>query len=731
MSQKTLSGQAFSNRTMNGIISLSDGQGSTIENGQITTNNIGAGSINANTVTANNLLQADDDEIITGAWDFQTLPYSGLAPFGNFELTNKLYVDDSITNAGGNYINLTTDQTAGGIKTFSDIPKSAGVPVANDDVTNKLYVDNHLAGQFVNLTTNQTVGGVKLFSDIPQSAGVPVANNDIPNKLYVDNHLVGSFIDLVSNQTVTSGVKVFNDIPQSAGVPSVNADIANKLYVDNEVASAGSGFVNLTTNQTVNGTKTFGALRVNQSQSVILKNCEYANFSDGGSFDIANTSYADKATNPALFQSNVGVTQVGGSRVDFKVSGDIRARIDENGVLEQEVRLANGDVGLTQTLIIDKKGTATTRNLSSTSTDNIIIGDGCFLTGIGGDRNIAIGKDTMKNTQGQGQTVAIGYNVGVLNGMGNNSVGIGVGAFGNSTNGASNSVGIGPSALYNSATDGMVGIGSSAGYQGASTFSTSVGYNSGYSNAGSSSCNFGVQSGNNSGVNSVNIGGYSGANSDTFSVNIGYNTGANNSGYGSVSIGHASNQVGQGASSNQSVCLGFATAQNGCLTDDINIGSFASRNAINSGRTQGRTINIGYSAAQNTGPHSGFDTINIGTQSAVNGAGDYSICIGRDSGFGNINGNGSFVKNKAIAIGVEALGNGVQGTGDVGGIGIGYRVGRFDVNGIGSHSIGINGYGNRSLEMPNSEAFYVSPIRYDAGTHTLRYNNTTKEITFF
>ena len=724
MSQKTLSGQAFSNRTMNGIISLSDGQGSTIENGQITTNNIGAGSINANTVTANNLLQADDDEIITGAWDFQTLPYSGLAPFGNFELTNKLYVDDSITNAGGNYINLTTDQTAGGIKTFSDIPKSAGVPVANDDVTNKLYVDNHLAGQFVNLTTNQTVGGVKLFSDIPKSAGVPVANDDIPNKLYVDNHLVGSFINLTTNQTVTSGVKVFNDIPQSAGVPSVNADIANKLYVDNEVANAGSGFVDLTTNQIVNGTKTFGSLRVNHNQSVILKNCEYGNFADGDSFNIVNTSYADKATNPSLFQSNGGLTQIGGEQIDFKVSGDIRARIDEDGVVEQEVRLANGDVGVTQNIIIDKKGTATTRNLTSSSADNMIIGDSNFLSG-GGSRNIAIGEQCMTTTQGQDQAIGIGY-LCASNGIGNNSVAIGVGAFGNTNNSATNSVGIGGSALYNSATDGMVGIGSSAGYQGASTFSTSVGYGAGYSNAGSSSCNFGVQSGNNAGVNTVNIGGNCGGNSDTFSVSVGYNTGIN-SGYGAVSLGHASNQVGQGSSGNQSVCLGFATAQNGCLTDDISIGSFAGRNSIPLGRTQGRVINIGFSSGQEAGANQMYDSIHIGTQSGLRGTGISSIMIGRDAGFGNIVGTGTTVSNRSIGIGEGALANGSKNAG----VGIGYRCGYFDVGGIGQNSIGINGYGNRSLEMPTDNAFYVSPIRYDVGTHDLRYNFTTKEITYF
>jgi len=721
MSQKTLSGNQYGNRTMNGIITITDGI-TVIENGTIETN-----SINASTVIADNLLQADVDETITGAWNFQTLPYSALQPFGNLEFANKGYVDSAII--GANYVDLTTNQNISGVKSFLDTPTCANVPTNNIDLVNKLYVDNSVITNYVDLTTNQTIGGTKTFTDIPKCSVVPSANEDITNKLYVDNHLIGSFVDLTTNQTITSGTKTFVAIPKCSVVPSANEDIANKLYVDNEVASAGGNFVDLTTNQTVNGTKTFGALRVNQSQSVILKNCEYANFADGGSFDIVNTSYADKATNPALFQSNVGVTQVGGSRIDFKVSGDIRARIDENGVLEQEVRLANGDVGLTQNIIIDKKGTATTRNLTSSSSDNMIIGDNTFISG-GGSRNIAIGKSCMTTTQGQGQTVAIGYNVGVLNGMGNNSVGIGVGAFGNSNNYASNSVGIGPSALYNSATDGMVGIGSSAGYTAASTFSTSVGYNAGYSNAGSSSCNFGVQSGNNAGINSVNIGGNSGTNGDTFSISVGYNTGQN-CGYGSVSVGHASNQVGQGANDNQSISLGFATAQNGCLTDDINIGSFASRNAINSGRTQGRTINIGYSSAQNSGAHSGFDTINLGTQSAVNGAGDYSICIGRDAGFGNINANGSFVKNKAIAIGVEALGNGVQGTGDVGGVGIGYRVGRFDAGGSGSHTIGINGYGDRSLEIPNSEAFYVSPIRYDAGTHTLRYNFTTKEITFF
>tara|TARA_R110000823_G_scaffold43248_1_gene112694 strand:- start:400 stop:2601 length:2202 start_codon:yes stop_codon:yes gene_type:complete len=706
---------------MNGVISLSDGQGTVIQDGSIQTGNIGAGSINANTVIADNLLQADEDEVITGAWEFETLPYSALAPNGDFELSNKIYVDDSITGVVGNFVDLTTAQTIGGVKTFSDIPKSAGVPSANDDVVNKLYVDNSVITDYVTTDTTQTitgekafVGGLKIgkstdptqpkweFDQVGDNLSITHNSNPV-SAINISNTFAGGYTDMTLDGTlaVVSGVRC-------STVPTLADELCNKTYVDNHLSGS---YVDLTTNQTVNGIKNFGSLTVNESQTVFLKNTEFLNFADFDSFAIANATYAGRSSNPAVFQSNAGLTQIGGTQLDFKVSDTVRVVLDSDGTLEQDVKLANGNAGVTQNIIIDKKGSATNRNLASYSSDNMIIGDGCFLTG-GGNRNIAIGKEVLQTSNGQDQVVAIGY-AAAKQGIGSNCIAVGTVAMGVAGNATSNCVAVGGASLYSCNTIGVVGVGANSAQNNPQRESVSIGFQAGQSNAGQYSTSVGVNAGqHNAGAQTVNVGGNSGHYSAQYSVNLGFNTGMN-SGYGSVSMGHASNQ--QGGQQGYSINIGFATAQYGSLQDDINMGTFASRNAISSGRTQGRNINLGYNAGNYANAQTGADVISIGMNANINGTkGTSTISIGRDAGYGNGSGTGGYIGERSIAIGHGCLGNGVaddpRGTAS-GTIAIGFQCGWYDAGGAGHNSIGLNGWGARSLEMPNNESFYVKPIR--------------------
>ena len=77
----------------------------------------------------------------------------------------------------------------------------------------------------------------------------------IATTAFVNNAITGAgsgYVDLTTNQTIISGTKIFNVLPQSSAVPVNNNDLVNKNYVDN------GDFVNLTSNQTItSGIKTF------------------------------------------------------------------------------------------------------------------------------------------------------------------------------------------------------------------------------------------------------------------------------------------------------------------------------------------------------------------------------------------------------------------------------------------------------------------------------------------
>lgn len=186
---------ALNTRSMNGIITLSDGAGTTISNGVITTN----------TINAPFLCETNQPETISGLWNFTTLPTSNLIATNNNQF----------------------------------LTKGAFDPIDS---------------QNVKLTGNQTItSGVKTFAVLPQASVVPILNAELANKFYVDNQNINN-MNLITNQTVVSGIKTFNSLPQSSAVPTVNTDLTNKLYVDSQI---GSGFVTLTTNQTITGIKTF------------------------------------------------------------------------------------------------------------------------------------------------------------------------------------------------------------------------------------------------------------------------------------------------------------------------------------------------------------------------------------------------------------------------------------------------------------------------------------------
>ena len=233
---------AINSRSMNGIITISDGGGTTIENGEITTNNL----------TAPNVATLNENETITGVWTYSVLPQSSVVPTLGAQLVNKTYTDllDS------NNVKISGSQTlTTGVKTFTNLPQSTATPTLGAELVNKTFVDG-LDAQNIKISGSQTLTtGVKTFTNLPQSTAVPSNNADFVNKLYADG-TTSNMVTLNTSQTLTTGVKTFTNLPQSTATPTLGAELVNKTFVDTLDANN----VKLTGNQSIGGLKTFTTL---------------------------------------------------------------------------------------------------------------------------------------------------------------------------------------------------------------------------------------------------------------------------------------------------------------------------------------------------------------------------------------------------------------------------------------------------------------------------------------
>ncbi len=714
MSQKTLSGNQFGNRTMNGIINISDGQGTVIENGQILTD-----TMNATTISADNLLEANQNETITGAWNFQTLPYSALQPFGNLEFANKEYVDTAII--GADYVDLTTNQTIGGIKSFTDTPTCVNVPTNNIDLVNKLYVDNSVITNYVTTNTTQPITGKKdfqegrtLFNGLTIDSGDDLTNNtyglfntnypptnpaayslfqnELGETSFNGSNLTniscndGQGIMLAKDSATASGngggtfpmvIETdtgdinFNNLPTCANIPNTSQSLTNKLYVDTSV----SNLVTKATSQIISATKTFTAI----PQTSIVPVSDV---------DMVNKKYVDDE-----------ITGVGGNFVTTNTTQNVDGKKNFKNIIETEPIT---HIASNQLVIIDKP-VATTRTYSGIN--SISIGENCLQTG-DAYRQIAIGAnalfDTGISTSANFRTdiIAIGRET-LQYGGGQESIALGLRAMGNASAAAEYNVAIGTWAARTSVQPNVTAIGWKSCEISPSAHSTSVGSNSNHDFAGQESCAFGYNAGNNSGA---------------WSVSIGANANRNPT-------------IGSGA---YSVNIGVQSAWTGSNIGDVNIGFFANSQAVANGKTAQRGVNIGWQAGQLQDSATGDDVITIGTLAGKGaGMGLSSIAIGRDAGYGNIFGNGTPCGQRSIAIGNRCLANGTNSAD--GSVCIGAYIGQ-QVGGAGSNVIALHGNCNGALlDIPNSSAFYVKPIRSkgaESGFVGLFYNTTTGEICY-
>lgn len=192
-------------------------------------------------------------------------------------------------------------------------------------------------------------------------------------------------------------------------------------------------------------------------------------------------------------------------------------------------------------------------------------------------------------------------------------------------------------------------------------------------------------------------------------VAIGTSAGATSQGSRAVAIGNLAGQTSQGG---WGIAIGDSAGNASQGLYSIAIG----RNAASSGQGAD-AVAIG----QGSGFNQGTFGVAIGNQAGASGQGAYAVAMGYLSG-------GVSQGASSVAIGDQAGYGGSQGYS----ISIGYKAGYSSLSSA-ANAIILNATGAELSGVVNqSNSFYVAPIRTDstAVANSLRYNTTTKEITY-
>jgi hypothetical protein len=338
---------ALNSRSLNGIITLSDGNGTLIENGNIQTGDINSSSLTTGNITSNiftcngelrtNLVGPYVIPTIISSLMGSLISYgntlnSGATDFTNFQSTY------TSTKGGFNFWNKSSTQTLTNLAIIDNsqtyfknqlIGCTAETPVNPTSIANKTYVDSN----FVNLINQQVIAGNKIFNDtvtilndiiyrdILSTLPVkelqtyltgniltyfPLFNLNIytfitknssgtqKNALEITNADMTTNCNFISNQQTT-----FNNFAPISNIsPSLSTHLTTKNYTD-------ITYVNLTTNQIIGGDKTFNNQNIfnnfapisNTSPS-ISTHLTTKNYTDTTFQLISNmTNYVDIATN--------------------------------------------------------------------------------------------------------------------------------------------------------------------------------------------------------------------------------------------------------------------------------------------------------------------------------------------------------------------------------------------------------------------------------------------------
>ena len=630
---KSTSGQHYTTRSMNGIITYDDGAGNVIENGTITSN----GVVVDGDIEANNMLEADENETITGTWSFTSIPYSTITATQNTHIPNKLYVDTEANTK----VSLTGDETINGIKTFVSSPivpnpttdfqtankgsyetfgytnfcsltdnntitginsfnQQVYLPNSNqtDDLmaTSKGYVDNFGYTNFVSLTDDDTIGGIKSFSN---QVYLPNSNQTdalmATSKGYVDNFGYTNFVSLTDNQTI-GGLKTFSDNLFLANSTPTDALMASsKGYVDTQIAGIDlTNYMTTNTDQTISGIKTF---------------------TDGLKYNLAPLVNTDVVNKLALDTAIAGIPAP---------SGVVLTTTNQN---------VGGVKTFTDTLLLNTTGTSQTIKLWN-GNGNEVASTGMGINALNsvttGANNTAMGISTLNVVTSGNSNTAFGAYAGTSNTASGTTA---IGAFSLTTNTAEENTAVGYEALKLNTTGAYnVAVGSHAlDTCGTGSNNTAIGTNAlstTYSSSTNTAVGYSSLLNNLSGHTNTAVGAYTLNNNTSGQENVALGSNAlyaNIDGNYNVSVGRLANDANTTADNN--IAIGYNSIQK--ITGDNNISIGKNNYSILDETGANRNIVIG----SNSGTRIGNSrTIIVGYQSGIATNSTENIIIGNYAG---------------------------------------------------------------------------------------------------
>ena len=248
MSSKTSTGIQYNARTMNGIIDINADN--------ITADSINSTSLTTDFIVANNLLEANKNETITGEWTFTQVPYVNDAPTNPLQVMNKAYGDATFaTNV--NLSNFLTIVDAS--NTYLSITDASNEYLSIVDASNEYLSIIDASNTFVDRTNG-----------LMETGYTPTSDLQVSTKKYVDDKPIGitqaaadgRYVSLANvGPQFIYGTKVFSDTTNmnllqlqtltAANIemtydyqPLFSFQVATKAYVDANSGGGGGGLTN-------------------------------------------------------------------------------------------------------------------------------------------------------------------------------------------------------------------------------------------------------------------------------------------------------------------------------------------------------------------------------------------------------------------------------------------------------------------------------------------------------
>jgi hypothetical protein len=560
---------------MNGLITISDGAGTIIENG----------IVNANIININ-------DSIITYDIDVNTIDAINI---------NSTYVNATTVTTNDTIINR---NSSSGLVPFLGPILSIGEILQNMYFNNttrlfNIFKDNATSLNDSILSINTSTGAVSFNSKLPTSSVTPNADNELITRIYADSRY-----GEIATQNNWTALNTFNSfLPRSTiGAATLDAQFVTKGIAD--------GFYGrLAVANTFTQLNTF-------SLGIVPR--RFAG--NGTDYQISNNSMANRQTasvnnigigndtltgdtNALGYQYNIGTANLswGHQSMQFLDSGSNNIGIGYQTLQNTGLSRVNG-VGVTANRCIAIGNLS--QKTSIFASDNISIGHNSFSNNVSGNGNVIIATNGGGGLSGKNGCVIIGRN-SCPTASENSIISIGDGAMGAATGATLACIAIGESALYNARSSGSIGIGYRALYNLTTGFDCQAwGYQAGQNAITASFSQFigrGADTNLSSVVNSVCMG-YGAITTENFEFVVG---GLGGGDYPRLTLPNktrlACNQYPTGVTIN----LSFRTNENVQITDATTTINLPSPNSFNVGtkfyinrQVTGVSININAPSGQ-------------------------------------------------------------------------------------------------------------------------------------